>query len=214
MEENSDRIVEISGIKIKVSKGVFPPESANSESSKRLDELFGDVKNKSVLDIGTGTGIQAIRAALLGAKEVIASDINPNAIICAKENIKNNKLENKIQVLQGDLFEPIEKAKKFDLIIANLPIVDFPLHGNTEQALYDPDYKIHNTFFSEVSQHLKENGVIIMTHANFNGPESFKDFENMLLKYGLEPEKCIDIDKLGYIWRLYRIKVANINKNN
>jgi release factor glutamine methyltransferase len=71
-----------------------------------------------VLEIGTGTGIIAIKASVK-ARMVVATDINPYAIECATKNIILNKSFN-IELRQGNLFEPV-KGEKFDLILFNTP---------------------------------------------------------------------------------------------
>ncbi|MBR5751614.1 MAG: 50S ribosomal protein L11 methyltransferase [Clostridia bacterium] len=78
-----------------------------------------------VMDIGTGTGILAITAAHMGAREVLASDIDPMAVRVARENVKTNGFENVIRCECGDL---MEKAQgKADVIIANI-IADVIIH--------------------------------------------------------------------------------------
>ena len=73
----SPEIVDLDGVKIRTSPGVFPPKSSFSDSSEKLHTAFADVRGRSVLDIGTGTGVQAIQAAVAGARDVCATDINP-----------------------------------------------------------------------------------------------------------------------------------------
>lgn len=199
-------IVNIEGIKIKICKNVFPPRSSFSRSSEKLHTIFDDLKGTNVLDIGTGTGVQAIQAVKDGAHDVVALDINPDAVTCAQENIKLNNVENKVTVQKSDLFEALNQDQKFDVVIANLPITDFPVHGIVESALYDPDRQIHKRFFTDVGNYLKENGIIIMTHINFKGEGDFDEFEKMLLDFGYSPERFIEIEDLGYLWRMYRIK--------
>ncbi len=65
----------IDGIKIKTCRGVFPPQSSFSRSSKKLHNILGNLKSKIILDIGTGTGIQAIHAAKAGAKMIEKKDL-------------------------------------------------------------------------------------------------------------------------------------------
>lgn len=71
-----------------------------------------------VFDVGTGSGILAMAATLLGTQEVKAVDIDLTAVKVAKENIALNHLEDKIQVAQGDLLVGTEG--KADIIIANI----------------------------------------------------------------------------------------------
>ncbi|HEX2954089.1 MAG TPA: 50S ribosomal protein L11 methyltransferase [Bacillota bacterium] len=75
--------------------------------------------SQSVLDLGTGSGILAIAAAKLMAKQVLAVDIDSVAVDVATENVKRNQLEKMITVRQGDLLSAAP-GKKFDLIIANI----------------------------------------------------------------------------------------------
>lgn len=82
----------------------------------RLEKVLP--QGASVFDVGTGSGILAIAAALLGAKEVKAVDIDAVAVRVAKENIADNGLEDKIEVKEGDLLHGTEG--KADVIIANI----------------------------------------------------------------------------------------------
>lgn len=74
--------------------------------------------DSTVFDVGTGSGILAIAAALLGAKEVVAVDIDDTAVKVAKENIADNALSDKIVANQGDLLHGTEGQA--DVIIANI----------------------------------------------------------------------------------------------
>lgn len=72
----------------------------------------------TVLDIGCGSGILSIAGALLGAREVVGIDIDQMAVKIAKENIKINNVSNKVEIIQGNLINKINK--KYDIIIANI----------------------------------------------------------------------------------------------
>lgn len=76
---------------------------------KREDTLY---------DIGTGSGILSLVAGKLGASKVIGIDLDPTAVKVARENIKNNNLENKISIKEGDLFKILDS--KADIIVANI----------------------------------------------------------------------------------------------
>lgn len=72
---------------------------------------------KTALDIGTGSGILAITAAMLGMDRVLATDIDPCARKEARDNIKENDLVNRITISD----RPVDKiAERFNLIISNL----------------------------------------------------------------------------------------------
>jgi ribosomal protein L11 methyltransferase len=61
--------------------------------------------NSAVVDLGTGTGILAIAAALLGASSVLALDTDPEAVRVAGDNVAANRVAEKIQVAEGSLAE-------------------------------------------------------------------------------------------------------------
>jgi len=71
------------------------------------------------LDVGTGSGICAIFAARQGY-HVIAVDINPEAVRCAKINCLLNAVDSRVDVRQGDLFDQV-RGQRFDLIMFNPP---------------------------------------------------------------------------------------------
>ena len=71
-----------------------------------------------VLDLGTGTGILALAAALLGAKRVLAVDLNPLCVKTASENVRLNDLCEIIQVVEGAAQNYINEPS--DLVIGNI----------------------------------------------------------------------------------------------
>ncbi len=79
--------------------------------------LQSDVKGKGVLDMGCGTAVLAVLAAMKGAKNITAIDIDEGPVNNAKENAANNKCP-QIEVIQGGA-EQLGK-KMFDLILANI----------------------------------------------------------------------------------------------
>lgn len=83
----------------------------------RLLEKQG-VPGKSVLDLGTGSGILAIAAGLLGARDVLATDIDPEALKIARENVELNRLDKLVKLQQSDLTKGLDF--KADIVLANL----------------------------------------------------------------------------------------------
>jgi ribosomal protein L11 methyltransferase len=72
-----------------------------------------------ILDAGTGTGILAIAAAALGARQVVAIDTDPEACEAARRNLALHDCANRVQILPGGI-EVVESGPRFDLILANL----------------------------------------------------------------------------------------------
>jgi ribosomal protein L11 methyltransferase len=76
---------------------------------------------QSFLDIGTGSAILAIAAAKLGYKPVLAFDCDPVAVRAAQSNVKQNDVQDRVQLRRGDLLKwPARASRKYDLVCANL----------------------------------------------------------------------------------------------
>ena len=73
---------------------------------------------EKVIDLGTGTGILAIAAAHMGARDVLAIDLDAVAVRVAKENVENNGFAGVIRVQQGDLLDHVDEAA--DVVVANI----------------------------------------------------------------------------------------------
>ena len=72
----------------------------------------------SVMDVGTGSGILAIAAARLGAGQVLAVDIDPDAVKVARENVAHNAVQSQVRVVQGDLVKG--ETLPCELAVANI----------------------------------------------------------------------------------------------
>ena len=73
---------------------------------------------ETVIDVGTGSGILAIGAAMLGAKDILAIDIDPTAVKVAQENIEHNGLADRITAIEGNLLDKTDMT--CDLCVANI----------------------------------------------------------------------------------------------
>ncbi len=99
-------------IALETSPTVFYPTSTSNLIAQVLEVPTG----ASVLDVGCGVGVLAIYAALKGAGSVAAVDIMPEACEYAKKNAAKNGVSDRVEVFQGDLFEPLP-PRRFDVII-------------------------------------------------------------------------------------------------
>jgi methylase of polypeptide subunit release factors len=129
----------------------------------------GLYKNKVVIDMGSGTGIQGVVCGLYGAKKVIMSDLSSPAVENTRENIKIFKLQRKAKALQGDLFEKIKT--KADIIIFNHPFFSDTTIENllVSSSMLERGKLIHR-FFEEAKFYLKKGGLIIMPYFHVAGP--------------------------------------------
>jgi ribosomal protein L11 methyltransferase len=75
----------------------------------------------SFLDIGTGSGILAIAAAKLGCSPIEAFDFDPEAVRVARENARQNRVQQRLSLFEGDVTKlPSLPKLRFDLVCANL----------------------------------------------------------------------------------------------
>jgi ribosomal protein L11 methyltransferase len=75
-------------------------------------------KGDRVIDVGTGSGVLSIAAAMLGAKSVHALDLDEVAVNSARINIKLNKVQDVAQVFQNNLLDGIKET--VDVVVANI----------------------------------------------------------------------------------------------
>jgi len=84
-----------------------------------INELEKVIKEgDTVVDIGTGSGVLSIGAALLGAKNVHALDLDEVAVRSAQENVALNKVEDKVAVFHGNLLDTVKEPA--DVVVANI----------------------------------------------------------------------------------------------
>ena len=127
-------------------------------------------KDRTVLDIGTGSGILALYAAKLGAKKVVGTDIEEAAIECTRKNAQRLGFSRVLEaryVPPGDTtaYAVIKPGETFDLIISNPPyslIMDAP--GNTNDAdTGDLGFSI----IRGLEKHLKPDGRAVLYYGSF-----------------------------------------------
>lgn len=118
-----------------------------------------------VMDVGTGSGILAVQAGLLGAGSVQAMDFDTVAVSAATENVALNKLQDRVSVCQSDLLA--EAKGQADLIVANI-IADIIIRLTPAAKHYLRGPKIFissgiiDTRKDDVLQALQQNGFAII----------------------------------------------------
>ena len=164
----------------------------------------------NVLDFGCGSGILAVAAGLLGAETVDAIDVNPNAINATKDAIQKLASGKSIKVFESEGFRDIDR--KYDLILANIPIVDSlpPSNKNIDPyGLFDPDWNLHCHFKNEFKRFLQNEGIALVCHAELQDHWSFVDFESFMKKDQCNCEVVHETTIEKILWRIYKITPSN-----
>ncbi|SET41663.1 [LSU ribosomal protein L11P]-lysine N-methyltransferase [Natronincola peptidivorans] len=120
-------------------------------------ELENYVKNDvAVFDVGCGSGILAITAAKLGAKKVMAIDIDEVAVSATTNNVKHNNVENIVDIHQGDLMGIV--TERADVIVANIIAeIIVLLSKNIKSFLVDDGFFIASGIILDKIDFVKEN---------------------------------------------------------
>ncbi|MBN2251745.1 MAG: methyltransferase [Candidatus Altiarchaeota archaeon] len=156
-----------------------------AEDSMLLAENLHAGKGETVLDIGTGTGIQAIVAART-AGEVVAVDINPKALEVARENAALNSAGN-IEFRLSDLFSAIGDDERFDLIVFNPPYLPACEKGLLERSWAGgrKGSEVICRFIESVGKYLNDAGCVELLVSSLNNlPNVLEGFRAV----GFEPE--------------------------
>ena len=105
-------------------------------------------------DIGTGTGVLSAVLALREVDQVVATDMDPRALACARENLQRLRLPNPVKVMQADLF-PEGLAS---VIVCNPPWLPARPGSPLEGAVYDEDSRMLLGFLKGLAAHLAPGG--------------------------------------------------------
>jgi len=154
-----------------VTENVYEPAEDSFLFAENLPVATGD----RVVDMGTGCGILGVIAATK-ADEVVAVDINPYAVRCAKENAELNHVAEKMSFVQGDLFSSMRTGERFDLVLFNAPYL--PSDDEDEDSWLARSWtggvsgrNVIDRFISGAPKHLEPNGEILLVQSTLSDVE-------------------------------------------
>ncbi len=135
--------------------GVFAPIRREYVDLVSTTPLPAACASSSVaFDIGTGTGVLAAVLARRGFERVVATDLDPRALACARENVGALGLSERVDVVQADLFPEGRAA----LVVCNPPWIPARPSSPMENGIYDPDSRMLRGFLAKLREHLVPDG--------------------------------------------------------
>ncbi|MFH1800981.1 MAG: 50S ribosomal protein L11 methyltransferase [Candidatus Omnitrophota bacterium] len=155
------------------------PRMTHNDMLPYMEEHRDLFKDKVVLDIGTGSGILGLYAAKLGAKKVVATDIDKAAIECTRENSKRLNFSHVIEaryVPPGDLsaYAVIKPEETFDIILSTPPFIlnmNAPVNTN-----FVDNGDLGFSIIKGLEKHLKPNGRAVLVYGSLFYHEAMVKF--------------------------------------
>ena len=143
----------------------------------------GMPKQKRVFEWCCGPGF--IGFSMLGnglCQTLCLSDINPAAVASCQHTVRVNKLSDRVSVYQSDNLKSIPRSEMWNLIVSNPPHFIDQYEGDIRA--HDPGWQIHWKFFETVSDHLAEDGVVVLQENNRGS--IVETFRSMIEQSGFE----------------------------
>ncbi|MFJ6937510.1 50S ribosomal protein L11 methyltransferase [Streptomyces sp. NPDC101132] len=133
-----------------------PSHSRSTDVAMKLLGFDDDLevpRAGSFLEIGSGTGVIAVSAALAGCERVVGSDISPQAVRNTALNAERHGVSDRLRAVQGDLFEGLTPGERFSTVYWHSNFVlapaDYTYRHVHERAYVDPGYAAHLRYLRE-----------------------------------------------------------------
>lgn len=180
-----------------------------------LTEFARDMKkNKTIVDLGTGTGIIGILLSKkVKASKIIGVEIQKDVANMAKKSVELNNLQNIMQILNEDVKKLSLEKNSFDYVVTNPPYKKKGtgiINREDKQIISRHETTVNlEEWIKVASQLLKDNGAIYMVHR----PERLNEIIENLRKYRLEPKRIRfvypKINKNSNLVLIKAVKYAN-----
>lgn len=122
-----------------------------------------------VLDLGTGSGALAVAAARTAGR-VVAVDVNPEAVRCARVNLLLNRVDDRVEVRHGELFGAVA-GERFDRVLCNPPFYRGSPRSDLERAFSATDFA--ERFAAELPRHLAASGCALVVLSSTGDEDGF-----------------------------------------
>jgi SAM-dependent methyltransferase len=134
--------------------GVFAPIRSEYVDLVANAPLPAAASSSIAFDIGTGTGVLAAVLARRGIQRVVATDQDPRALACARENLERLGLAGRVDVVRANFFPEGRAA----LVVCNPPWVPARPSSPLEHGIYDPESRMLQGFLRGLPAHLEAGG--------------------------------------------------------
>lgn len=152
----------------------------------------------TVLDMGTGSGVGAVFAALRGAR-VDAVDVNPHAVRCARINALLHEVADRVAVVEGDLFAPVE-GRRYDVVLFNPPYFRGTPGDALDHAWRSND--VAERFAAGLGDHLAPGGCALVVLSSDGDAAGFL---GAFRANGFRTEVVAERDLINEVLTLYRV---------
>ena len=163
----------------------------DTESLRELIREDKSISELSILEIGTGSGLLSLCCLQAGAKRVVATDVNSNAIENASFNAEHLGLQDSfglrlVPLTNSSAFSVIHDSETFDLIISNPPWVNQTPQTIDEYALYDANFDLMKSLFAGLKDHLNPGGRVLLAYGCV---DAIKTIQKLSDEHGLQYTK-------------------------
>ena len=160
------------GRTFKVREGVFVPRPETELLVEKVLELLPKDREFEGFEIGGGTGAISITLLLERPKlRMVVDDINPKAIDLMMENARIHRVEDRLEILEGSMFEPV-RGRVFEFVVSNPPYIpesaweslppEVRKEGRISLIGGGKGYEFYELLSKEAKRHLKKGGFVAL----------------------------------------------------
>ena len=196
---------EVAGLKLTVPPTVFHPKVFLTSAFFANFLQAQDLRGLRVVEVGTGSGILALSAAKAGAAQVIALDINPEAVRAAAMNARQNGLT-QLEARESNLFSAVPESEKFDVIISSPPSFSGEPRNVADRAWHaGPGYRDIVPLFDQAAARLKDDGRMYLL---VSSDTNMALFDNLIAAAGLVSKRIAKQSIVIEQFHLYELHKA------
>jgi release factor glutamine methyltransferase len=158
--------------------------------------------NGSFLEMGSGSGVTAVMAAVAGCRAVTALDISAAAVANTARNAELHRVDDRVRALRSDMFDALDRTERFDMIFWNSNFVEAPSDyvnpTDLHHAFFDPGYAAHRRYLIDGPGRLNTDGRLLL---------GFSDLGNWPLLRRICAEANLEIKVLEAVGKSLEIAI-------